>query len=70
LQRSSSDPYVAEGAMRLRAQEHPSRFGVSPVELKTAKKLAEMLHREEVIWRQRSHVHRLSEGDKNTRKNN
>jgi hypothetical protein len=34
----------------MRAQEHPGRVGLSHVELRTVEKLAEMLHREEVIW--------------------
>jgi hypothetical protein len=47
-------------------RSQPDRSGPSHVELKTVEFLNEMLHREEVMWRQRSRVQWLSEGDKNT----
>jgi hypothetical protein len=45
----------------------PGRVGPSYEEQKIVEKLAEVLHQEEIMWMQRSHVQWLAEGDKNTR---
>jgi hypothetical protein len=49
----------------LRAE--PGRVGPSHRELKTVERLVELQHREETMWRQRSRIQWLSEGDRNTR---
>jgi hypothetical protein len=41
--------------------------GPSHHELKVAEGIVELQHREEVMWRQQSHIQWLSEGDRNTR---
>jgi hypothetical protein len=43
------------------------RIGPSARELEITSQLTELLVREEVLWRQRSHVQWLAAGDKNTR---
>jgi hypothetical protein len=50
-----------------RMREEPGRVGPSQAEQKTVERLIELDHREEVMWRQRSRVQWLAEGDKNTR---
>ena len=49
----------------LRAQ--PDRVGPSHQELKVVECIFELQHREETLWRQRSRMQWLSEGDRNTR---
>jgi hypothetical protein len=49
----------------MRAQ--PGRVGPSYEELKTVERIVELQHREEIMWRQRSQIQWLAEGDKNTR---
>ncbi|XP_071676896.1 uncharacterized protein [Lolium perenne] len=49
----------------LRSQ--PGRVGPSMEEKETVAKLEEVLQREEIMWRQRSRIQWLAEGDKNTR---
>ena len=43
----------------------PGRVGPSHAEIKTSERIAELHHREELMWRQRSRVQWLSKGDKN-----
>jgi hypothetical protein len=45
----------------------PARVGPSHQELKVVERLVELQHREEIMWRQRSRVQWLAEGDRNTR---
>jgi hypothetical protein len=45
----------------------PDRLEPSYEEVKLVEKLSEVLHCEEVMWRQRSRIQWLAEGDKNTR---
>jgi hypothetical protein len=49
----------------LRGQPH--RLGPSHEELKLVERLLELNHREETMWRQRSWIQWLAEGDRNTR---
>ncbi|XP_071680070.1 uncharacterized protein [Lolium perenne] len=50
-----------------RMREDTARVGPTHAELKTVERLTELAHREEIMWRQRSRVQWLAEGDKNTR---
>jgi hypothetical protein len=43
------------------------RIGPSYQELKVIERIVELQHREEVMWRQRSRIQWLAEGDRNTR---
>jgi hypothetical protein len=45
----------------------PMRIQPSYEEVKVTQRLVELFHREEVMWRQRSRVQWLAEGDRNTR---
>jgi hypothetical protein len=45
----------------------PDRVGPSHREIKIVDRIVELQHREETMWRQRSRIQWLSEGDKNTR---
>ena len=45
----------------------PGRTGPNHEEIKISDQLAELHHREETMWRQRSRIQWLAEGDKNTR---
>ena len=47
--------------------EYPMRVGPSHAEIKIVARLVELDHREEIMWRERSRVQWLSEGNKNTR---
>jgi hypothetical protein len=44
----------------------PGRQGPSYAEIKTRDQIVELQHREEIMWRQRSRIQWLSEGDRNT----
>jgi hypothetical protein len=48
-------------------RSQPGRTGPTYEELKLVEKLSEVLHREEIMWRQRSRIQWLAEGDKNMR---
>jgi hypothetical protein len=48
-------------------REYPIRLGPTHMEMKIIDRLVEIDHREEVMWRQRSRIQLLAEGDKNTR---
>jgi len=48
-------------------QSDPLRVGPSHAELKIKERIMELNHREEILWRQRSRIMWLAEGDKNTR---
>ena len=48
-------------------QEASGRLGPTHAEKKICDKLVELYHREELMWRHRSRVQWLSEGDRNTR---
>jgi hypothetical protein len=48
-------------------RSQPCRVGPSYEEIKTVERIVELQHREEVMWRQRSRIQWLSEGDRNTR---
>lgn len=50
-----------------RLREAPGRRGPSREEIKVQDKLAKLYHREEIMWRQRSRVQWLKEGDWNTK---
>jgi hypothetical protein len=51
-----------------RLRSGPLRMGLSHEEnIKATDKIMELNHREEVMWKQRSHVTWLAEGDMNTR---
>ena len=45
----------------------PDRVGPSREEIKIQDRLVELNHREEIMWKQRSRIQWLSEGDKNTK---
>lgn len=44
----------------------PNRVGPNHEELKVCNKIVELNHREEIMWRQRSRIQWLAEGDSNT----
>ncbi|KAK1619202.1 hypothetical protein QYE76_024719 [Lolium multiflorum] len=50
-------------AMRLA----PGRVGPDYLEIKVVERIVELQHREEMMWKQRSRIQWLSEGDRNTR---
>ena len=45
----------------------PNRLGPSQAELKTIERINELHHREEIMWRQRSRIQWMAEGDRNTK---
>lgn len=50
-----------------RLRNMPGRVAPCQLEIKTNDRLIELYHREEIMWRQRSRVDWLSEGDKNSK---
>lgn len=48
-------------------QADPSRLWPSQAELKIIERINELHHREEIMWRQRSRIQWLAEGDRNTK---
>lgn len=50
-----------------RLQSDPMRVGPTYAELKIKERIMELNHREEIMWRQRSRIMWLAEGDRNTR---
>ena len=50
-----------------RLRNLPGHVGPSLLEINVNDKLVELYHREEIMWRQRSRVQWLSEGDKNSK---
>ncbi|CAD6272130.1 unnamed protein product [Miscanthus lutarioriparius] len=50
-----------------RLRSDPLRMGPSYEKIKIVDRLVELNHREEIMWKQRSRINRLAEGDKNTR---
>ncbi|XP_071679953.1 uncharacterized protein [Lolium perenne] len=50
-----------------RLRNDSTRVGLTHTEIKIVDRLVDIDHREVVMWRQRSRIHWLAEGDKNTR---
>ena len=48
-------------------RDDPARTGPVHVEIKICDRLVELYHREEIMWRQRSRLQWLTEGNRNTR---